>query len=271
MADAQEYILGTHDEEVARLSLQHQLWAGYTTHLWERAGFQAGWKVLDVGCGPGYAALDLARLVGPQGRVLAIDESQRFLSQLEAQSRAGAYAHVEARLGDVQNLEVAPASMDGAYARWVLCWVRDPLAVVRGVARALKRGGIFAIQDYFNYRAMSVAPRKPEFDMLLAAILKAWRDRNGDDDLAGRLPQMLVESGFEVLEIRPVLRVARAGDPILQWPTSFFRSFVPSLVKTGYLTGAQADAFFRVWEELMCDPQQFFSTPPVYEIIARRV
>jgi ubiquinone/menaquinone biosynthesis C-methylase UbiE len=70
-----DYILGTHHKELERLRVQHDLWRPLCQTAWERGGFAAGQRVLDLGAGPGFAALDLARLVGAQGRVLALERS----------------------------------------------------------------------------------------------------------------------------------------------------------------------------------------------------
>lgn len=45
-----------------------------------------GQTLLDVGCGPGYTTLDLAEKVGPEGRVVGVDRSRRFLRHLETQT-----------------------------------------------------------------------------------------------------------------------------------------------------------------------------------------
>ena len=68
MADEKDYVLGTHDEEIARLGLQHRVWRPRVLDAWRRAGFTLGQTILDVGCGPGHATLDLAEIVGPRGR-----------------------------------------------------------------------------------------------------------------------------------------------------------------------------------------------------------
>ncbi|HTE44960.1 MAG TPA: methyltransferase domain-containing protein, partial [Gemmatimonadaceae bacterium] len=79
-----DYVLGTHDEEIARLGLQHSVWRPRALAAWQRAGFNVGQTIVDVGCGPGYATLDLAELVGATGHVVAIDRSRRFLDALDA-------------------------------------------------------------------------------------------------------------------------------------------------------------------------------------------
>src|SRR3989449_548005 len=82
-----DYLLGTHDEELARLALQHRVWRPRALDAWRRAGFTVGQTLIDVGCGPCYASLDLAEMVGPSGRIVAIDRSRRFLDALEAARR----------------------------------------------------------------------------------------------------------------------------------------------------------------------------------------
>src|SRR5262245_6514743 len=97
MSDAsdRDYVLGTHDEELVRLGLQHRVWRPVVLDCWRRAGITTGSRVLDVGAGPGYAALDLAEIVGPAGRVVAVERSPRFVE-------AGLVAARERRLAKVE-------------------------------------------------------------------------------------------------------------------------------------------------------------------------
>jgi len=67
MKQEKDYILGTHDDEVERLGLQHRVWRPRASDAWRRAGFTTGWKILDIGSGPGLATVDLAQIVGPTG------------------------------------------------------------------------------------------------------------------------------------------------------------------------------------------------------------
>src|SRR5436190_7700744 len=153
-----EYVLGTHDDELARRGFQHQVWRAQAYRIWERAGFLPGQRLLDIGCGPGYTTFDLAQLVGPSGSVSAFDMSERFVSHLNAQQLSRGMPNIDARVCDVQKLALPRAAFDGAYTRWVLCFVPDPEAVIAGVAAGLRPGATFAIQDYSFYRAVMLAP-----------------------------------------------------------------------------------------------------------------
>lgn len=272
---APEYVLGTDAVELERLGLQHRLWADAAHSLWRRAAFGPGDRLLDVGCGPGYASVDLAQLVGPTGAVVGVDESERFVAEANRRFDALGLDHADARAGDVQRLEEAfpgehAASFDGAYARWVLCFVSDPAAVVAGVAALLRPGARFVVQDYFNYRTMTLAPREPRFDELVDAIHRSLTDRGGDPDVMGRMPAMLDDAGFDLAHLDVQQRIARPGDAMMGWPDTFWASVVPRLVSGGYLTQTQADDFRGLWSVVRDDPRRFVVPPPVYELVAVR-
>src|SRR5215472_16066546 len=69
MSATTDYVLGADEEEIECLGLQHASWRAHALAAWRTAGLGPRQIVLDVGCGPGYAAIELARLVGPGGRV----------------------------------------------------------------------------------------------------------------------------------------------------------------------------------------------------------
>ena len=73
-----DYVLGTHDEELTRLGIQHRVWRSVVLDCWHRAGVTVGSRVLDVGAGPGFATVDLAEIVGPTGEVIAVERSAKY-------------------------------------------------------------------------------------------------------------------------------------------------------------------------------------------------
>jgi len=267
---ANEYLLGDRDEELARLAFQHRVWARQAYALWERAGFAPGQTLLDAGCGPGFAAVELATLVGPAGRVIAVDDSQRFLNHLEGLGRVLGRDNIQTLRADVQRLELPPGSLDGAYARWLLCFLPRPEDAVAAIARALRPGGVFAVSDYFHYPGIALAPDGPALRRVAQAVEESWRIRGGDLDVAGRVPGMMRRCGLRVRDVRPIVRVARPGSALWNWPTTFFSGYVPKLVEMGLLTRQEQADFEREWAERSRDPDAFFSTPPIYDIIAEK-
>ncbi len=269
--EVDEYVLGTDDGELRRLGFQHRVWARELEDLWRLAQFGDGQRILDVGCGPGYASFDLATLVGPRGKVVAIDQSERFVQRISSEARRLALSNVEAHEADVQALDLPAASFDGAFARWVLCFVPDPDAVVAGVAKSLRPGGSFAVQDYFNYLGVTVGPKHEVFDRVVQATDRSWREMGGDPDIGGRLPGIFERHGLRVRAIEPVVRVARPGDSLWQWPESFFALFIPRLISMGLLTETDQEAFDSMWRERSADPTSTFFTPPVLNIVGEKL
>ncbi len=265
-----EYVLGTHSAELQRLGLQHRLWSGQAARLWERSGFGPGDTLLDVGSGPGFAAVDLAQLVGPTGQIIAIDESAEFIGHLQRTAQSVGIAHIDAQVSDAALIDVQPGSCSGAYLRWVLCFVRHPEAIVDAVARALRPGAVFAIQEYHHYVGMNIAPPSQAFSRALAAVDASWCARGGDSNIGQRLPGILAARGFDIEDVRPLVRMARPHEPLWQWPDSFFVNFLPLLQDGGFLAAEDVKAFHDDWAEHTANPDAVFMTPPMIEIVARR-
>src|SRR5262245_1342820 len=64
--------------------------AGFNEVLVKHAAARPGESVLDVGCGTGATTAELARAVGPQGRVLGVDIGAELVGAARAQSLANA-------------------------------------------------------------------------------------------------------------------------------------------------------------------------------------
>lgn len=276
-----QYVLGTDQAELDRLGLQHRLWSDAAHALWRRGGVQPGQRVLDVGSGPGHASFDLAALVagvtgqGQRGQVVAVDQSGGFIQWLNAQAAVRGMSQLKGVVGDVADLAgalgrtpgLAPGSFDAAYARWVLCFVPDPAAVLRSVASMLRPGGVFMVQDYFNYEAMTTAPRTQAFARAVKATGASWRSRGGDPDLVGRLPALMQAAGLRVVHLDAHQRLARPGEPMWHWPGTFWRNFVPQLIKMGLLPEGFMAEWEREWQDLERTPGAFCVLPCVYDVI----
>ncbi len=260
-------MLGTQDNEMHRLGFQHQVWAPQTTQLWERARFAPGAQLLDLGSGPGYATADLAQLVGTEGHVSAVDVSRRFLSSLEQLIAARALRNVSWHEADASTLPHASSTLDGAFARWLLCFTPDPQAVVHEVARVLKPGGRFVIMDYANYEALTMAPPSEAIDLVIRATGQSVRQHGGSFAVGLELPGMLHAAGFDVQHVEPIVRVARPFNALWHWPSSFFRNYLPTLVSLGLITEQERDEFVRVWDERSRNPLSYLITPTMVGIV----
>ena len=270
MADEREYVLGTHDVEVQRLGLQHQVWRDRARDAWRRAGFSAGQTIIDLGCGPGFASLDLAALAGPAGRVVAVDQSARFLAVLEEMARARERSNITTLELDLDAGDRPLPAADAAWARWVFAFVRDPRRLVERLAAALRRGAAVAIHEYFDYATWRVSLPEPELEAFVAAVMASWRGAGGEPDIGLQLPGWLDECGFELQPLRTHVDLVPPGSDGWRWLAAFVHSGLDRLVTVGDLAPDRAAAMAAAMQRAEADPRSLMVTPAVVEMVARR-
>ena len=130
-------------------------WLGYflvspLRRLWEppekilASYVGAGMTVLEPGCGMGFFTLDLARIVGPKGRVVAVDLQERMLAGLRRRAaRAGLLDRIDARLAQASRLGIADLAgqVDVVFALHVVHEVPDAAGFLAEIAATLKADG----------------------------------------------------------------------------------------------------------------------------------
>ncbi len=126
-----------------------------------------GMTVLDIGCGIGHFTLGLARMVGPGGRVIAVDLQQRALGVVERRARrAGLADRIVTRRCGADSIGVT-GPVDFALAFWMLHETPSAEAFCREIAGALARDGRLLVAE----PAFHVA--KADFAAELAAAARA--------------------------------------------------------------------------------------------------
>jgi ubiquinone/menaquinone biosynthesis C-methylase UbiE len=264
------YVIGTHGAEIDRLGVQHRVWRASALDLWRLGGLAEGMTVIDAGAGPGHATMDLAEIVGPKGKVIAIERSRRFLDALELQASARGLHNIQTIEADVLHFDWSSLSADLLWCRWVLAFVTDPRKAARGMAHAIRPGGALMIHEYYDYASWRLAPRSKTFEGYVAKIIASWRATGGEPDIALALPTMLAEVGLSVERVRPQVFAARMNDFVSRWPMGFARAFLPTLVETGDVMPEEAKAISAELARAEADPNAIVMTPGVLQIVARK-
>jgi SAM-dependent methyltransferase len=265
-----DYVLGTHDEEIERLGLQHLVWRPPMLEACRRAGITRGSRVLDIGAGPGYAATDLAEIVEAQGEVVAIERSQRFAAAARQRCVQRGLTNVRVQEADLMS-DSLMGNFDAAWCRWVACFVSSPEVLVEKLATVVRPAGVVIFHEYCGYESWRVLPPRESFGSFVAQVMATWRDTGGEPNISLVLPSVLRKAGFDVRDLQPVVFGVRPSDFLWQWPAAFVRSGVRRLRDLGPVDSAWTDAVLRDFEEVEREPSSLMITPLVLEIIAERV
>ena len=161
---------------------------------------------LDIGCGFGLLACELARDVGPTGRIMGVDAVPDMIIACEERARHDAVTgRTEFRQADPEAVPAAPGSFDFVTAMQVYEYMAD---VERGLAeayRVLKPRGRLAVLDSDWESCVWHAGDRDR----TARVLRAWEQRFAHPHLPERLPELLRQAGFALRSVTliPVVNV----------------------------------------------------------------
>lgn len=158
------------------------------------ASLRPGQTVLDLGAGAGFDAFLAARAVGASGRVIGVDMTPAMVTKARANARKGGYAQVEFRLGEIEALPVADASVDVVISNCVINLCPDKRPVYREAFRVLKPGGRIAVSDVVARHELAADVQR---DLALHTGCLAGATLQAD------LLVILKEAGFVDIAIRP--------------------------------------------------------------------
>jgi SAM-dependent methyltransferase len=179
----------------------------------EALQFQAGDRVLDIGCGVGGTPATLTQAVGPGGTVVGIDLLSSAIETMR--SDTGWPPNVSFVHGDAQVYPFAPHSFDAAFSRFGVMFFADPIAAFANIRRALRPGGRLAFTcwrslaenelDWLPIRAAS-----PHLPPQLIAEAERARHFSFADPIF--LRETLTRAGYAQIDIREHDQDVRSGD-----------------------------------------------------------
>jgi SAM-dependent methyltransferase len=156
------------------------------------AALRPGEVVLDLGSGGGIDCFLASREVGPSGRAIGVDMTHAMLERARAATARHGIANVEFRLGEIEHLPVADASVDVVISNCVVNLSPDKPQVFREALRALKPGGRLVVSDLVLTRPLG-AELQRNVELYVGCVAGA--------SLEADYLRMIREAGFERLEV----------------------------------------------------------------------
>ncbi len=188
------------------------------------AGLEPGQVVLDLGAGAGIDCFLAAREVGPTGRAIGVDMTPAMLEKARANAvRVGA-TNVEFRLGEIEHLPVADASVDVIISNCVINLSPDKPRVFAEAYRALRPGGRMLISDLVLTRPLPDEVRR-NVDLYVGCVAGAA--------LREDYLRLMREAGFADVEVvqESAYTVGQGGLPAGSPEEEAFRAVVSAKIR----------------------------------------
>jgi ubiquinone/menaquinone biosynthesis C-methylase UbiE len=262
-----QYVIRGGVEGRERLRILSRVMQQTTLACLAQAGMKEEMACLEVGCGGGDVAFDMARMTGPLGRVVGTDIDETVLDLGRREAADLQLNNVEFRVGDITQSTFA-AEFDLVHARFVLTHLADPATALRNMRGALRPGGLVVVEDidfrgHFSYPECAALARYVE---LYSEIV---RRKGADPNIGPRVPSLLMDAGFENVEMRLVQLASMVGEIKLLTPITM-QCIGPAVIAAGLASEAEVAGLIAELFEYAHAPGTIGCVPRVVQAWGQR-
>ncbi|PSB07417.1 SAM-dependent methyltransferase [Pleurocapsa sp. CCALA 161] len=194
-----DYIHGYSDIEQERLIQQAEYWREKL--ILKDLDYQAGEKLLEIGCGAG-AVLGILGQTFTDFKLAGIDLENKQIDYAKNYLRNLGLSNVDLRVGDAAKLPWQDNYFDHLYAIWFLEHLPHPLQVLQEAKRVLKPGGTITVTET-DYRTILVTPESADYRYLIDSLCELLLQARGNPYMGQSLGMLLTQAGFEEANNQP--------------------------------------------------------------------
>jgi ubiquinone/menaquinone biosynthesis C-methylase UbiE len=247
-------------EVLARLRLAD------TSALLEKVGVSPGWRCLDLGSGSGTLTSEIARRVGPTGRVVGLDMDAAQVDLARKAAADQGIDNVEFAVADLDDWAEIDA-FDLVYCGLVLHHLPDPVDLLRRMRVAVHPGGRVVVEDA-DFDGLFCYPDNDGFEFYAASYREVLRRRGADPTLGRRLLRLFAAAGLDAPQLTLVQRVS-SGGAAKSMPHWTLAATTDAILAEGVATSAAIDAAMRDLAEFTADPTTVLSGPRMFQAWSR--
>ncbi|MFV1878640.1 methyltransferase domain-containing protein [Nioella sp.] len=218
--------------------------------------------IIDIGCGNGLLTAELARAVGPTGRIIGIDPSKDMLKA--GQDRCLGHDNVEFAEGLANDLPVSDRAADRAVSVQVFEYIDDVDSAQEDAMRCLKPGGRLVISDV-HFGSFIWHSDNPE---RISKVVASWDKHFVSGTLPERLPGILKAKGHKVDAVTPFTMTDHELEPdgIVIVMMHLMKQ---TAISNSHIEEVEAQAWFNE-QQTLSDEGRFFLSITQFVVVARK-
>jgi ubiquinone/menaquinone biosynthesis C-methylase UbiE len=250
------YLLSEAPDEIERLQKWGRIWEPEAKAMLDQIGVQAGWRCLDLGCGPMGILSALSHRVGPEGRVVAADLNPKQLTAARELTEREGLTNIEFVQADAFDTRLPAESFDLVHVRFVFTPLGRDQELMHELLRLTRPGGVIATEEADDCSYICYPPQ-PAWEKLKALTFAAFERAGGDANAGRRMYGILREAGLENVMVRASSLALPAGHPYRLWPLESTKATRPKTREWGLIPEDE-------WLQLVTECERIANDPDIF-------
>jgi SAM-dependent methyltransferase len=260
VTNTNQYALGSDAAEQERLIRQAAWLSEHTERFFRAAGLGTGQRVLDLGSGVGDVALVAARIVGPAGDVVGAERDARAVARATARVVELRLEHVHFTQADISDLPIE-RPFDAVVGRYILMFLRDPVAVLRSVSKLVRPGGIIAFQEPCWISFLQACEFLPLWRASAALMVEAFHRTGTNTRMGADLSATFVAAGLPTPTVHTYRLVGAE-----RWMPDVIQTLVPEMRALDLAVGSLGN-LSTLYDRLLEEAESHRVPPPLPAMI----
>lgn len=238
-----------------------------TADLFCRAGLAPAMRCADLGCGGGEVTFEIARLIGPDGRVTGVDMDEVKLDLARRSAAERGAGNVSFRALNVNDWSETDA-YDVVYCRFLLQHLSRPVDLLRRMWRAVRQGGAIIVEDA-DFDGWYCHPPNDGFDFFLSTYSKVIERRGGDHGIGRKVYGYFLDAGVPAANVSVVQPVYTVGEG-KTLALSTLDATADAIVAEELATRDEVNAALASLSQFTDDPRSLIGGPRIFQLWYRR-
>jgi len=260
-----KYLLGSGRSDHDRLRVISEIHDGRTRELLRKAGFVAGHRFVEFGCGLGY----VTRWAASEGaHATGIDLNEDYLTVATALADEAGLTTAEFRSANIYEPGLKPNSVDVSYSRWLMVHLNRPVDAMRAIHAALKPGGVMVCEEA-DVSAVYTEPPSAAYADLRDICIEGGRQRGVDYSGGRRVHLWAMEAGFEIIHLDAYHPHYLTGEHKGFWNWTL-RAVALGMVKEGSLTAKRVEELVAGMNMADASPDTLVAHCRMHQLVAKK-